>query len=304
MQTTVQTTVQTTTLGRTGEPLSAIGYGAMALSIEGRPGRAEAERALHAAFDAGITFVDTADVYCLDDAETGHNERLIADVLRVRDDRDRIHVATKGGMCRPNGAWTRDASPAHLRRACEQSLRALDVEQLFLYQLHAPDPHFPFERSVEALAQLQREGKIRHIGLSNVAVAHIDLAMRIADIVSIQNRLNPYYRESIEEGVVDTCTKRGLTFFAYRPVGGARMTATLPRYPALAALAERRGVTPHVLSLAWVRAQGPTVIPLPGGRLVDHVRDSATAADLVLSRAEAAAIDETRWIASARFCSL
>jgi aryl-alcohol dehydrogenase-like predicted oxidoreductase len=296
--------VHTTTLGRTGEPLSAIGYGAMALSIEGRPSREEAERALHAAFDAGITFVDTADVYGLDDSETGHNERLIADVLRARADCHRIRVMTKGGMCRPGGAWTRDGSPAHLRRACERSLRALGVEQIDLYQLHAPDPHVPYERSVETLAELQREGKIRHVGLSNVAPAHIDAATRIVDVVAVQNRLSPYYRESLEEGVVAACEQRGITFLAYRPVGGAQMAGTLHDYPVLADLARRRGVSPQALSIAWVRAQSATVVPIPGGRKGKHVTDSAGAAAITLTSAEIAAIDEARWIAPVRFCAL
>lgn len=296
--------MHTTTLGRTGEPLSAIGYGAMALSIEGRPSRAESERALHAAFDAGITFVDTADVYGLDDSETGHNERLIADVLRARGDRDSIRVATKGGMARPNGAWTRDASPAHLRRACERSLRGLGVDQIWLYQLHAPDHHVPYEQSIEALAKLQREGKIRHVGLSNVAVAHIEAATRIVDVAAVQNRLSPYYRESIEEGVVAECDQRGITFLAYRPVGGAQMSGTMHEYPVLAELARQRGVSPHALSIAWVRAQGATVVPIPGGRKAEHVTDSARAAELTLTSAEIAAIDEARWIAPVRFCAL
>src|SRR6266540_2111026 len=149
-----------TTLNNTADSVSASGFGGMPLSIQGRPPEDQGRRVLHAAIDAGITFIDTADVYCLDNDDIGHNERLIASVLRERDDRDHIRIATKGGLRRPKGAWTNDGRPKHIREACEKSLRALETEQVFLYQYHAPDPAVPFEKSVEAFAELQRERKV------------------------------------------------------------------------------------------------------------------------------------------------
>src|SRR4051812_24320853 len=124
----------------------------MPLSIQGRPDQAESRRVLNAAIDAGFTFIDTADVYCLDDSDIGHNERLIAAVLKERSDRDKIKVATKGGLRRPKGAWTSVGRPKHIREACDASLRALGADQIYLYQFHAPDPGVPFEKSVEAFA--------------------------------------------------------------------------------------------------------------------------------------------------------
>src|SRR5947207_9997489 len=162
----------------------------MALSIQGRAPEEVGRQVLHAAIDAGMTFIDTADVYCLDDNDIGHNERLIASVVRERDDRDRIRVATKAGLRRPRGAWTNDGSPKHIREACEHSLRALGAEQIWLYQFHAPDPRVPFEKSVETFAELQRAGKCKHVGLSNVSIEEIDAASRIVEVKSVQNRLN------------------------------------------------------------------------------------------------------------------
>src|SRR5215472_9042190 len=181
--------MQTRPLGAQGPRVSAIGIGCMYMSIDGRPSEADAMRALHAAFDAGVTFLDTADVYCLSDDDLGHNERLIRKALEGRT--EKVVVATKGGLRRPRGAWTRDASPAHLREACEKSLHALGVSSIEVYQLHAPDRRVPFADSVGTLARLREEGKVAHVGLSNVNVPEIESARRIVPIVSVQNRWNP-----------------------------------------------------------------------------------------------------------------
>ena len=271
--------------------LPPIGFGGMPLSIQGRPHEAEAKLVLHAAIDAGMTFIDTADVYCLDDSDIGHNERLIASVVAERADRDAIRVATKGGLRRPRGAWTNDASPKHLREACEKSLRALRTDQIFLYQLHAPDPTVPFEKSVETLAELQRAGKCSYVGLSNVSVAQMDQASRIVEIVSVQNRLNPFFREAVDDGVVAACAERGIAFLAYSPVGGGRLAKKLPKFEAVQRVAEAHGASPHAVTIAWVRSKGSTVVPIPGARTEAHARDSAGAANIALTAGEIAAID-------------
>jgi aryl-alcohol dehydrogenase-like predicted oxidoreductase len=271
----------------------------MHLSIEDRPPEPQGERVIHAALDAGITLLDTADVYCLDDRELGHNERLVARALRTwrggDGARGAILVATKGGMRRPEGRWERDGRPSHLRLACERSLRALGVERIDLYQLHAPDPRVPIEESVGALADLEREGKIRWIGLSNVSVGEIRAAEGVAGIATVQNRLSPFFREALADGVVAYCTERGIGFLAYSPTGGGRLTKKLPDHPLLRPMAERLRVTPHQLVLAWVLAQGPTVVPIPSARRVEHVQASAAAADLELSAADLAAITEAEF---------
>jgi aryl-alcohol dehydrogenase-like predicted oxidoreductase len=287
--------MRTTTLGSTAEQISAIGFGGMPLSIQGRPAEEVGRRVLNAAIDAGMTFIDTADVYCLDDSDIGHNERLIAAVLRERDDRDTIRVATKGGLRRPRGAWTNDASPRQLRAACERSLRALEVDQIFLYQLHAPDPTVPFEKSVETLAALQREGKCRYLGLSNVSVPQIDAASRIIEVVSVQNRLNPYFREAVETGVVAECDRRKITFLAYSPVGGGRLAKKLPKFPVLQEIAARHGASVHAVTLAWVRSKGSSIVPIPAATKAEHAADSARSIDLALSPDELAAIDDAEF---------
>jgi len=263
----------------------------MHVSISDRPPEADGVRVIHAALDAGMTLIDTADVYCLDHTEIGHNERLVAGALRSwSGPRDRILVATKGGMTRPGGRWERDARPAHLRAACEASLRALGVEQIALYQLHAPDPAVSFEDSVGTLADLQREGKIRWVGLSNVSVAEIRRAQAMVPVVTVQNRLNPWFREALTDGVVRYCGEQGIGFLAYSPTGGGRLTKKIPGHQVLGEIGRRIGGTPHAVCLAWVLAQGPSVLVIPSARRIEHARDSASAASLVLAPGDLEAV--------------
>jgi len=288
---TLATATPRRSLGLGAPPVSPVGYGGMHLSIQERPPEERGIRVIHAALDAGVTFIDTADVYCLDEQDIGHNERLIAEALRGRAaERDRVIVGTKGGLTRPRGRWETDGSPRHLKAACERSLRALNVERIDLYQLHAPDPAVPFADSVGALAELQRVGKIRWVGLSNVSVAQIREAEGIVTVTSVQNRLNPFFRESLADGVVAYCADRGIGFLAYSPIGGGRLNRKLPGHPVLQPIATRLGITPHALVLAWVLALSPGVIVIPSARTVEHAVDSARAADLVLSEADLAAV--------------
>lgn len=288
--------LKTRPLGLGLHEVSCVGLGGMPLSIPGRPGEETAIRVIHASLDHGVTLIDTADVYCLDDSEIGHNERLVAKALNTwSGDQDSITVATKGGLTRPGGEWGRDGRPVHIKRACERSLRALGVEQIKLYQYHAPDTRVPFLDSVGALRDLQEEGKIKHIGLSNVSVDQIKEAETIVTVCTIQNRLNPFFREAIEEGVLDYCEQRGLGFLAYSPVGGGRLNKKLPSHPLVHEIAERRGTSEHLIVLAWVLARSPRVIVIPGARRVESAVDSATVADLSL------AYDELQRITDAEF---
>jgi aryl-alcohol dehydrogenase-like predicted oxidoreductase len=235
-------------------------------------------------------------VYCLDHTEIGHNERLIAKALATwPGQRDRIRVATKGGMIRPDGRWERDARPERLQRACERSLKALGVEQIDLYQLHAPDHQVPFAESIGALADMQRAGWIRQVGLSNVTVEQIRQAQSIVPIASVQNRLNPFFREAVSEGVVQYCGSNGLTFLAYSPTGGGRLTRKIPDHSAARAVAARRGISPHQAVLLWVLAQGPTVIAIPSSRTVAHAVDGARAGSLTLEPGDLAELDRAEW---------
>jgi aryl-alcohol dehydrogenase-like predicted oxidoreductase len=275
-----------------GLTVSAVGLGGMYLSIDGRPSELDAVRTIHAALDAGVTFIDTADVYCLDHKDIGHNERIIARALREKPGA-RAVVATKGGLERPNGAWTRKATPAHLRQACEKSLRALGVDRIDVYQLHAPDPEVPLEDSVGELGRLSKEGKIAGVGLSNVSVEEIDRARAIMPIVSVQNRWNPRHRAPERDGVLARCTEIGIAFLPYSPFGGAAGAKSLATVGTLAKEASARGVSPHRLVLAWMLAKSPVVIPIPGGRRVESVVDSAAASDLALSSDDVRSVERS-----------
>jgi aryl-alcohol dehydrogenase-like predicted oxidoreductase len=268
----------------------------MHLSLQARPPEHEALGVIRAALDAGVRLIDTADVYCLDQSDIGHNERLVAEALRGwRGPLEEVLVATKGGLVRPGGRWERDGRPAHLRAACERSLRALGVDRIGLYQLHAPDPAVPFEESVGALADLRREGKIRWVGLSNVSVAQIRAAEAIVPIASVQNRLNPFFREALAEGVVRYCEEQGIGFLAYSPTGGGRLNLKLPAHPVLRPMAARHGVSAHALVLAWVLSQSPAVLVIPSARRVDHALDSVRAGELELTADDLAAIERAEF---------
>jgi aryl-alcohol dehydrogenase-like predicted oxidoreductase len=279
-------------LGPAAPAVSSVGYGGMHLSIDGRPPEAQGIQVIQAALSAGVTLIDTADVYCLDQRDIGHNERLIARALAGwSGDRASVTVATKGGVIRPDGRWASDARPSHLRAACDRSLRALGVERIDLYQLHAPDPSVPLVDSVGALADLRDAGKIRSIGLSNVSLAEIREAQRVAPITSVQNRLNPFFRESLAGGVVGYCAEQGMGFLAYSPTGGGRLNRKLPAHPVLRSIASRLGASAHAVVLAWALAQSPTVLVIPSARTVEHALDSVSAAGLTLSADDLAAID-------------
>lgn len=273
--------------------VSAIGLGAMPMSVEGRPDEARSIRTIHTALDAGITLIDTADSYCLDRGETGHNERLIATALGRygAGDTTDVLVATKGGHHRPgDGSWAQDGRPEHLVAACEASLRNLGVEALGLYQFHRPDPKVPFADSLGALLELRREGKIRLIGVSNTTAEQISVAIE-AGAVSVQNQFSPRFRSS--EGELELCRQRGLAFLAWSPLGGIAHAGELgDRHRAFAAVAADRGVSPQQVTLAWILAKGDHVIPIPGASRPETITDSAAAADLVLGADELARLDE------------
>jgi aryl-alcohol dehydrogenase-like predicted oxidoreductase len=277
-------------LGSSGIEVFAIGLGGMPMSIDGRPSEARSLATCEAAFRAGIDLVDTADAYCLDDGETGHNERLIREAVRQWDG-GRVVVATKGGCVRPKGRWAVDGRPQHLRAACEASLKALGVARIDLYQLHAPDDRVRFEDSVGELAALRAEGKIAHLGLSNVSVAQIRAARAIAPIVSVQNRLSPHDTRPFRDGVLAECELHGLAFLAYSPVGGRRGVEAMRKDPSLAAVAARLGASPPEVALAWLLAKSPVVIPIPGASQAHHARSSARAASLRLSDADLSQLD-------------
>lgn len=276
-------------LGQNGPLISAIGLGGMLLSIQGRPPKEDALATIHAALDAGITLIDTADAYCLDDSEFNHNEALIREALNTR--KEKIIVATKVGCRRPGGAWRVDARPEYLVQAAEASLKALGRPQLDLLQLHSPDSRVPFAESVGALARLVEQGKVRHLGLSNVSVEQITEARSIVPIASVQNRFNWQDRSAETSGVLEYCNKHRITFFAYSPFGGAREAPELSLGP-LGAEAKKRRVSVYRLILAWLLSKGPSVVPIPGARRSENMKDNSRATLLHLSPEEARQLEQ------------
>ena len=267
--------------------------GCMRLSIDPDRDDEQSLAVLRAAFDAGVTLVDTADSYCLDDRDVGHNERLIATALaRWQGDRFAVTVATKGGIVRPEGRWEPDGRAAHLASACERSCAALGVRTIDLYQLHVPDPRTPFATSVRALASLQRAGLVRDIGLCNVTVGQIEEARRIVEIATVQVELSVWHDGGILSGVAAYCLANRLPLLAYRPLGGRKSRGRTKADPILGAIAERHHATPFEIALAWLRDLADGIVPLAGVARVETVRSVVRAHDIALTDDDRIALDE------------
>lgn len=269
-------------------PVHRLGFGAMRITgpdIWGPPrDPAEARRVLRRAVELGINFIDTADSY-----GPGVSEELIAEALHPYP--SGLIVATKGGIVRPKPArWDPDCRPEHLRAACEASLRRLRLERIDLYQLHTIDPRVRLEESIGELVRLQTEGKIRHIGVSNVRVAELDRARRLARIVSVQNRYNVADRTS--DPVLAACERDGLVFIPWRPLaqGSGEMMSTGGPLIALARLASRHGLSQSQAAIAWLLARSPVMLPIPGTSKSGHLEENVAAAAVTLTAEEMRAI--------------
>ena len=267
--------------------VGAVGLGGVNWSLLEPIPDADAERTIHAAIDAGVTLIDTAHCYTTVD-EPAHNERLVAKALASHPRGADVFVATKGGHWRDSEtSFPVDGRPERIREHCEVSLRVLGVETIWLYQLHWPDPDVPIAESMGAFAELQREGKIRHAGVSNFSVAQIEEARGEVEVVSVQNRFSPSAPE--DRPVLDYCAEHAIAYLSYLPLDGLGGAQSLgERLPAFARVAEARGVSPHRVVLAWHLAQAPVVIPIPGARRPETIADSAAAAGLELTPAELA----------------
>jgi aryl-alcohol dehydrogenase-like predicted oxidoreductase len=260
--------------------VNRMGFGSMRLTGQGiwgdPPDREQAKAALRRAVELDVTFIDTADCYGPEVSEV-----LIAETLYPYP--ADLVIATKGGLVRPGpGRWEADGRPEHLRQACEGSLKRLKLDQIPLYQLHRPDPVVPVADSVGALAELKAEGKIRHIGVSNMSEAQLHEAQQITPIVSIQNRYNATDRSS--EEIVDLCEQERLVFLPWAPIQEADGNR------AVSDAAARHGASPRQIVLAWLLARSPQILPIPGSGSADHVQDNVAAAHIQLSPDEIAAI--------------
>lgn len=284
-----------------GIEVGAVGLGAMPLSIEGHPDEARAVATIHAALDAGVTLIDTADSYHPPGEAPGTGELLVARALAAYGgDTSGVLVATKGGRGRTDdGDWSVDGDPRHLKRAARESAKRLGVEAIGLYQLHKPDPAVPYADSLGAIRELLDEGTIRSAGISNADTDRILQAREILGdrLVSVQNRYSPAVRDSDAE--LRLCAELGLAFLPWSPLGGiSRSSLDGPSGqdadPSLAAfhqVARDRGASPQQVALAWLLARSPVVIPIPGASRPETVRDSAAAAGLVLTEQEVRLLD-------------
>ncbi|HMM94346.1 aldo/keto reductase [Phycicoccus sp.] len=269
--------------------VGAIGLGGMPMSIEGRPEQERSVRTIHAALDAGVTLVDTADAYHRDAGEVGHNEELIAAALRSwGGDASSVLVATKGGHLRPgDGSWTLNGRPEYLKEAAKASAKRLGVDAIGLYQFHRPDPDVPYAESVGALRDLLDEGVIRMAGISNASVAQIEEANEVLGgrLVSVQNQFSPAFRSSLDE--LRHCAELGIAFLPWSPLGGIRKASGLgDEHSVFAEVARAHDVSPHRVALAWELALADVVLPIPGASRPESITDSVQAADLELTADE------------------
>ena len=278
--------------------VSALGLGAMPLSM-GRGEPAPPERAMatiHAALDAGITLLDTADIYAPSWDTMGHNEKLVGEALRSwGGDRTAITVATKGGITRSAEGGGRDGSPAYLRRALEMSLAALGTDSVDLYYWHRPDRSIRYAEAVETLAAFQQEGLIREIGISNANIEEIDVAREVlgdGGLAAVQNEFSPsFFHTSRRE--LEHCGEHGIAFVPWSPLGGTGggAAAVGERFPQIARIAEAHDASPQQVVLAWEIGLGEHVIPIPGASRPESITDSARAMTLALSDEERAELD-------------
>jgi pyridoxine 4-dehydrogenase len=265
--------------------VNRLGFGAMRVTgrgVWGEPGdREQAKAVLRRAVELGVNLIDTADSYGPEVSET-----LIAEALHPYP--DDLVIATKGGFARPGpGRWTPNGDPEHLRAACEGSLRRLRLEQIPLYQFHTPDPKVSLDDSIGALVELKEQGKVRHIGLSNVSERQLQQAQRLTPIVSIQNRYNLVDRGS--DALVDLCEQEQIAFIPWAPI------QDLDKHKVVARVAESHGATRTQAALAWLLARSPAMVPIPGTGSIAHLEENVAAAGLRLTADEIAALGERRF---------
>ncbi|MCS6771613.1 MAG: aldo/keto reductase [Kiritimatiellae bacterium] len=278
-------------LAHTSVPVSVVGYGAMALSLECVP-EPEALDTLHRVFNLGVTLIDTAYSYCDDERDQHHNERLVAKALQTWDGpRDCVLVATKGGAIRINGRWQRNGRPEHLYDVIRASHEALGGDRpIPIWQHHWPDPRVPIRDSMAAARKAVDEGYVRFVGVSNYSVEQLEEARSVVPIVSVQNQYNLWCRDPEHDGVLTYCERHNICFLPYRPVGGLGLAQQLPRTWRLAEIAASKGVSVYRLMIAWLIARSPAILPIPGSSRWAHAEDSLRGYEMALSAEEIEAI--------------
>lgn len=281
--------------------VQGIGLGAMPMSMSSGelPDRERALATIHAALEAGVTLIDTADIYAPSFDQVGHNEKLVREALETwAGDTSDVVVATKGGITRGEGeTWGRDGSPEHMRRACEASIERLGVQRIDLYYWHRPDRTRRYAESVEALAGLKADGLVAEIGISNANVEELELAIDIlgdGELAAVQNEFSPRFNHT-SKPELDFCGEHRVAFLPWSPLGGTggRAAKVGERFPAIASVAEAHGVSPQQVVLAWELALGDHVIPIPGASRPESIRDSFQALELQLSDDELETLNDS-----------
>ena len=285
--------MKTTQLGKTGVYVSAIGIGGMPMSLSDRPPESQSLKVIHRALDLGVTFIDTADSYCKDESDKHHNERLIHKALQsYNGDVSSVIVATKGGLMRYNGNWSRNGDPKHLRETIRISFESLGGEKpIDVWQYHAPDSNYSIAESLTPAKEAVAEGMIRFVGVSNFSVSQIKQARDVVDIISVQNQYNPWNRQPEFDGVLEYCENEGLTFLPWSPFGGSRRHTNLENFRVISQLAKEKGVSVYSIVLAWLRSKSSRILPIPGASKISSIEDSVRAVDVKLSDEEVQKID-------------
>lgn len=283
-------------LGHTDIWVSALGLGTSPMCKRGRPPKAQAITTIHRALDLGVTFIDTADVYCIDEQDKHYGEYLIQEALATykRDPRSLV-IATRGGCLRINGELVENGNPDYLRQAIRDSFAALGGNKpIDLWMYHRIDPNYSLAESLKPAQEALAEGVIRSVGVSNVSVEQLKRACDLVPIAAVENQYNLWQRKNEFNGVLDFCTQNGITFLPWSPlggVGGVRRTKELQELPRLTELAEQYGVSIYCILLAWLRAKSPVIVPIPGVSQPSSIEDSVRAISVSLSDQEVAEMD-------------
>lgn len=279
-------------LGKTGADVSILGYGAMALSIPGKP-EDESLRVIQEVIDAGVTFFDTADTYCRDPDELHHNERLLAKALNHEQKADNpIVIATKGGTVRTPRGWEVDGHPDFLYRAIRQSYEALGGQDpIPLWQHHWPDPRYSIRDMMGAVKRAVGDGLVKWVGVGNYSIEQIKEAREVLEVVSVQNQFNFWRREAEHEGIIRYCEQEDLVFLPWRPMGGFGLAQKLREIEPLAKLARKHEVSPQRIVIAWQLSKSKAMLPIPGSSQLENILDCLAAADLRLEEQELRILD-------------
>lgn len=283
-------------LSNTGVKISSIGLGAMPLSLDGRPTEDQSIKIIHYALDSGVILIDTADSYCIDDSDFHHNEKLIAKALKLYKgpaNIDDVIIATKGGLVRPDGDWVVNGNPDRIRKTIRESFEALGGNKpIPLWQLHAIDPKYNLESTLEPVKQAVDQGLIRFVGVSNFNVEQIARAQKVLPIVSVQNQFNPWFKLSEKNGVLDYCDKNNIIFLPWSPVGGSYRHKQLLTIKPLTEMASNKNCTVYSLVLAWIMHKSKCIVPIPGATRIESIQNSIGSIEVKLTPDEIKLIDQ------------